>query len=90
MYERNSCATYEIATWMLVFTCVLLILAFFMLLAIFGRTQRKLTNEQSVFSVQTPQPSRNYIQRSAQPAFSTVHSVPNSSGWRDSVTDPRM
>ena len=59
----TSCATYEIATWMLVFTCVLLILAFFMLLAIFGRTQRKLTNEQSVFSVQTPQPSRNYIQR---------------------------
>ena len=41
----------------------ILILAFFMLLAIFGRTQSKLTNEQSVFSVQTPQPSRNYVQR---------------------------
>ncbi len=77
---------------MLVFTCVLLILAFFMLLVVFGRTQRKLTTEQSVFSIPTPQPSRKPIQRtsSAQPAsVSTMRSVPNT-GWRESVTDCRI
>ena len=59
----SSCSAYEIATWMLVFTCVLLILAFFMLLAIFGRTQRKLSTEQAIFNMPSPKPTEDYIRR---------------------------
>ena len=61
--RSTSCSAYEIATWMLVFTCVLLILAFFMLLAVFGRTQRKLSSEQAIFSMPTAQTPQDYIRR---------------------------
>ena len=64
--RSTSCSAYEIATWMLVFTCVLLILAFFMLLAVFGRTQRKLSSEQAIFSMPTAQPPQDYVRRYVQ------------------------